>query len=67
MSISLQQAIKTEKLRGQEPAKPLRFLQKIEKPVPRPPTPAVQVPDQVGKMLGWGWVCLLCGCLCLGA
>ena len=36
-----------EKLRSLEPSKPLRFLQKIEKPVPRPPTPAVQVPDEV--------------------
>ena len=30
-----------------EPPKPLRFLEKVEKPVPRPPTPSVQVPSQV--------------------
>ena len=30
-----------------EPPKPLRFLHKIEKPVPRPPTPSVEEPDQV--------------------
>ncbi|XP_076457468.1 cilia- and flagella-associated protein 91-like [Babylonia areolata] len=42
----MHEAIKAEKLRGQEEAKPLRFLQKIEKPVPRPPTPAVQAPDE---------------------
>ena len=29
------------KNREEEPAKPLRFLQKIEKPIPRPPTPSV--------------------------
>ena len=27
----------------EEPPKPLRFLQKIEKPIPRPPTPTVEV------------------------
>lgn len=30
-----------------EPPKPLRFLHKIEKPVPRPPTPSVEEPDEV--------------------
>ncbi len=30
-----------------EPPKPPRFLHKIEKPVPRPPTPSVKIPDQV--------------------
>ncbi|CAB3979780.1 Hypothetical predicted protein [Paramuricea clavata] len=29
-----------------EPRKPLRFLEKVEKPIPRPPTPSVQVPSQ---------------------
>ena len=29
---------------GQEPPKPLRLLQKIEKPVPRPPTPTCPAP-----------------------
>ena len=31
-------------LLGQEPPKTLRFLERVEKPVPRPPTPAVQCP-----------------------
>ena len=35
-----------------EPQKPLRFLEKVEKPISRPPTPSVQVPSQVSK----------CGC-----
>ena len=30
----------------EEPPKPLRFLQKIEKPIPRPPTPTVEVPPE---------------------
>ena len=30
-----------------EPEKPLRFLEKIEKPIPRPTTPSVKIPDQV--------------------
>ncbi|XP_078575552.1 cilia- and flagella-associated protein 91-like isoform X2 [Branchiostoma floridae x Branchiostoma japonicum] len=34
------------KLKGDEAPKPLRFLQKIEKPIPRPPTPSVEVPSQ---------------------
>ena len=34
-----------------EPPKPLRFLHKIEKPVPRPPTPSVEEPDEVGFLL----------------
>ena len=31
-------------LLGQEPPKPLRFLERVEKPVPRPPTPTVLSP-----------------------
>lgn len=31
--------------------KPLRFLVKVEKPIPRPPTPSVDVPSQVKKTL----------------
>ena len=27
--------------------KPLRLLEKVEKPVPRPPTPTVEVPSEV--------------------
>ena len=37
-------------MRVEEPPKPLRFLQKIEKPVPRPPTPAVEVPSEVSEV-----------------
>lgn len=29
------------------PPKPLRFLHKIEKPIPRPPTPSVEEPNEV--------------------
>ena len=29
-----------------EQAKPLKYLEKIEKPVPRPPTPTVPVPSE---------------------
>jgi len=36
----LQQLVEA-KNREEEPPKPLRFLQKIEKPIPRPPTPSV--------------------------
>ncbi|KAK3106963.1 hypothetical protein FSP39_004095 [Pinctada imbricata] len=38
--------IQEEKTRGEEEPKPLRFLQKIEKPIPRPPTPSVEVPSE---------------------
>ena len=38
--------IKENKNKVQEPPKSLRFLQKIEKPIPRPPTPAVDVPSE---------------------
>uniref|UniRef100_H2YHN4 Cilia- and flagella-associated protein 91 n=1 Tax=Ciona savignyi TaxID=51511 RepID=H2YHN4_CIOSA len=40
----MHQTIKEAKERGKEPPKPLRFLQKVEKPIPRPPTPTVDVP-----------------------
>lgn len=39
--------IKATKNKAKEKEKPLRFLQKIEKPIPRPPTPSVEVPDQM--------------------
>lgn len=35
--------------RPPEPEKPLKFLVKVEKPIPRPPTPSVQVPSQVKR------------------
>lgn len=33
------------KANQEEEEKPLRFLKLIEKPVPRPPTPQINVPD----------------------
>ena len=33
--------------KAKEPPKPLRFLHKIEKPIPRPPTPSVAIPSEV--------------------
>lgn len=41
------QTIKYEQTKGEDQPKPLRFLQKIEKPIPRPPTPSVDVPSEV--------------------
>lgn len=40
------ESIKREQTKGEEEPKPLRFLQKIEKPIPRPPTPSVDVPSE---------------------
>ncbi|KAI4885172.1 hypothetical protein NFI96_022650 [Prochilodus magdalenae] len=39
------QALKDEKIQVEE-KKPLRFLYKVEKPVPRPPTPVVDTPPE---------------------
>ncbi|KAI0230091.1 Cilia- and flagella-associated protein 91 [Lamellibrachia satsuma] len=39
--------IKEQAKRCEEPPKPLRYLQKIEKPIPRPPTPTVNIPDHI--------------------
>ncbi|XP_071094992.1 cilia- and flagella-associated protein 91-like [Haliotis cracherodii] len=47
--MEMHESIKEAKFRGEEAAKPLRFLQKIEKPVPRPPTPSVEVPSQLDE------------------
>ncbi|WAR04924.1 CFA91-like protein [Mya arenaria] len=44
--MDMHETIKEAKLKGEEEPKPLRFLQKIEKPIPRPPTPTVEVPSQ---------------------
>ncbi|XP_074652837.1 cilia- and flagella-associated protein 91-like [Tubulanus polymorphus] len=41
----IHQVIKHHKTVGEEEPKPLRFLQKIEKPIPRPPTPTIDVPS----------------------
>lgn len=43
-----------------EPEKPLRFLEKIEKPVPRPTTPSVKIPDQVEICRLFYLFCCLC-------
>lgn len=43
------QTIVEEKEKGDLEPKPLRFLQKIEKPIPRPPTPTVDVPSEVSE------------------
>lgn len=42
----MHQTIVEEKEKGELEPKPLRFLQKIEKPIPRPPTPTVDVPSE---------------------
>ncbi|KFQ36607.1 Protein MAATS1, partial [Mesitornis unicolor] len=39
------QALLERKNKVKEPKKPLRFLEKIEKPVPRPPTPILENPS----------------------
>ena len=37
--------LREQRNRVEEPPKPLRFLTRIEKPVPRPPTPSVEIPS----------------------
>ncbi|OXB68909.1 hypothetical protein ASZ78_005346, partial [Callipepla squamata] len=39
------QALLEKKNKVKEPKKPLRFLDKVEKPVPRPPTPVLEKPS----------------------
>ncbi|XP_049680191.1 cilia- and flagella-associated protein 91 [Accipiter gentilis] len=39
------QALLEKKNKVKEPKKPLRFLEKVEKPVPRPPTPILENPS----------------------
>ncbi|NXI58041.1 CFA91 protein, partial [Chloroceryle aenea] len=39
------QALLEKKNEVKEPKKPLRFLEKVEKPVPRPPTPGLEKPS----------------------
>jgi len=41
------QALKDAKTQSSQEAKPLRFLQKVEKPVLRPPTPSIHTPQEV--------------------
>lgn len=45
----IHKAIKIAQQTGKEPSKPLRFLQKVEKPIPRPPTPTVEKPSEDGE------------------
>ncbi|CAF0858310.1 unnamed protein product, partial [Didymodactylos carnosus] len=42
---NIYKGIINEKLKEPEEPKPLKFLIKVEKPLPRPPTPGVDVPD----------------------
>ncbi|XP_065598194.1 cilia- and flagella-associated protein 91 [Cyrtonyx montezumae] len=39
------QALLEKKNKVEEPKKPLLFLEKVEKPVPRPPTPVLEIPS----------------------
>lgn len=59
------QALKDAKTQSSQEAKPLRFLQKVEKPVLRPPTPSIHTPQEVcvwrAKLYLWFvivWWCL---------
>uniref|UniRef100_A0A669QV00 Cilia- and flagella-associated protein 91 n=1 Tax=Phasianus colchicus TaxID=9054 RepID=A0A669QV00_PHACC len=45
------QALLEKKNKVKEPKKPLHFLEKIEKPVPRPPTPVLEKPSIVSGMI----------------
>lgn len=42
-------SVKEKEMKEEEEEKPLRFLKLIEKPVPRPPTPQISVPDQADE------------------
>ncbi|XP_067896047.1 cilia- and flagella-associated protein 91 isoform X2 [Heterodontus francisci] len=42
----IHKAIREAKFKGEKPKKPLRFLFKIIKPIPRPPTPTVEPPPE---------------------
>ncbi|XP_041067639.1 cilia- and flagella-associated protein 91 [Carcharodon carcharias] len=42
----IHKAIREARFKGEKPEKPLRFLFKILKPVPRPPTPTVEPPSE---------------------
>ena len=47
---AIQEGIIEERKKAQDEEKPLRFLQLIEKPIPRPPTPRIEVPDEVTNL-----------------
>ncbi len=49
-NLYLQDIVGQQEKKVEEP-KPLRFLVKVEKPVPRPPTPGVDVPNLVCCLL----------------
>jgi len=42
----IQENIISDRIKGKEDEKPLRYLQLIEKPIPRPPTPTIEIPDE---------------------
>ncbi|XP_065498555.1 cilia- and flagella-associated protein 91 [Caloenas nicobarica] len=52
------QALLEKKNKVKEPKKPLRFLEKVEKPVPRPPTPILQNPSIEEEEIELAVICL---------
>uniref|UniRef100_A0A8B9USC9 Cilia- and flagella-associated protein 91 n=1 Tax=Anas zonorhyncha TaxID=75864 RepID=A0A8B9USC9_9AVES len=52
------QALLEKKNKVEEPKKPLRFLKKIEKPVPRPPTPILEKPSVEEEEIELAVICL---------
>ncbi|NXI67866.1 CFA91 protein, partial [Anseranas semipalmata] len=52
------QALLEKKNKVEEPKKPLRFLEKIEKPVPRPPTPILEKPSVKEEETELAVICL---------
>ncbi|XP_065700010.2 cilia- and flagella-associated protein 91 [Patagioenas fasciata] len=52
------QALLEKKNKVKEPKKPLRFLEKVEKPIPRPPTPILQKPSIEEEEIELAVICL---------
>nr|XP_009687945.1 PREDICTED: protein MAATS1 [Struthio camelus australis] len=52
------QALLDKKNKVKEPKKPLRFLEKVEKPVPRPPTPSLEKPSVEEEETELAVICL---------
>ncbi|XP_005502677.3 cilia- and flagella-associated protein 91 isoform X2 [Columba livia] len=52
------QALLEKKNKVKEPKKPLRFLEKVEKPIPRPPTPILQNPSTEEEEIELAVICL---------
>ncbi|NXL94756.1 CFA91 protein, partial [Alectura lathami] len=52
------QALLEKKNKVKEPKKPLRFLEKVEKPVPRPPTPVLEKPSVEEEEVELAVICL---------